>query len=117
MKDIMARESSGSDQGVPSFEYNPADFLPRQGLLFQLSRPLDDLRDMLLEKYAGQTLSMIDIYQQHNVDTPYIKSNYREALKYLEEGGKIIVTKPDGKKRRKGTFADSVLVTFQDSKD
>jgi three-Cys-motif partner protein len=114
MKDIMARESSGSDQGVPSFEYNPADFLPKQSLLFLLSRPLEDLGNMLLKKYAGQTLPMIEIYRQHNIDTPYVRSNYKEALKELEEDGRIIGKRPDGKTRRKGTFADDVLATFPD---
>jgi three-Cys-motif partner protein len=117
MKDIMARESTYSDQGVPTFEYNPADFLPKQTLLFKLSRPLDDLQEMLLRSFAGQTISMLEIYKQHNVDTPFIKSNYKEALKALEENGKIIARKPDGKSRRKGTFADNVLAIFPDSKE
>jgi len=30
-------------------------------LLFQLSRPLDDLADLLLEDFAGQRLRMYDI--------------------------------------------------------
>jgi len=117
MKDIMARESTYADQGVPTFEYNPADFLPKQTLLFKLSRPLDDLQEMLLKSFAGQTISMIEIYQQHNADTPYIKSNYKEALKALEENGKIVAKKPDGKSRRKGTFADNVLAIFPDNKE
>ncbi|HAX99435.1 MAG TPA: hypothetical protein DCY12_11250 [Candidatus Atribacteria bacterium] len=117
MKEIMAKESSGGEQGVPSFAYNPADFLPKQSLLFQLSRPLDDLQDILLQKFAGQKLSMIEIYQSHHVDTPYIKSNYKEALKTLEENKKITAVKPKGKNRRKGTFADDVLVTFPAAKD
>ena len=29
MKDIMSRESTGDTQGVPSFEYNLVNFLPR----------------------------------------------------------------------------------------
>ena len=66
----MAKESSGAEQGVPSFEYSPADFLPKQSLLFQLSRPLEDLQDRLLEAYAGQTLPMRTIYEGHSVDTP-----------------------------------------------
>jgi len=115
MKDIMARESTYADQGVPTFEYNPADFLPKQTLLFNLSRPLDDLQGMLLKSFAGQTISMFDIYQKHNVDTPYVKSNYKEALKALEENGRIVAQKPDGKVRRKGTFADNVLAIFPDS--
>ncbi|MDO9558748.1 MAG: three-Cys-motif partner protein TcmP [Syntrophales bacterium] len=116
MKGIMAKESSGAEQGVPSFEYSPADFLPKQSLLFQLSRPLDDLQDVLLDQFAGRTLSMQDIYEKHSVDTPYIKSNYKEALKTLENNGKI-TAEPDRSKRRKGTFADDVLATFPDRKE
>jgi len=114
MKDIMAKESSGAEQGIPSFEYSPADFLPKQSLLFQLSRPLEDLQDRLLEAYAGRTLSMREIYEEHSVDTPYIASNYKEALKNLENDGKITARKPDGSKRKRGTFADDVLATFPD---
>lgn len=117
MKDIMARESTYADQGVPTFEYNPADFLPKQTLLFNLSRPLDDLQEMLLKSFAGKTIPMLELYQQHNIDTPYVKSNYKEALKALEENGRIDAKKPDGKSRRKGTFADNVLAIFPDSKE
>jgi three-Cys-motif partner protein len=56
MKEIMAKESSESRHGVPSFEYNPAGI--RYQLLFKLSRPLDDLGDMLLSEYAGRQLKM-----------------------------------------------------------
>ena len=107
MKDIMARESSSQTQGVPSFEYNPADFLPKQGLLFQLSRPIHDLKKMLLEEFAGQTLTMREIYKRHNVDTPYVKKNYKSVLWELEEEGKITASS-----HRKGTFGDSVMATF-----
>ena len=117
MKEIMAKQSSGVEQGVPSFEYSPADFLPKQSLLFQLSRPLEDLQDSLLETYAGRTLPMRTIYEDHSVDTPYIASNYKEALKNLENNGKITARKSDGSKRKKGTFADDVLATFPARKD
>jgi len=107
MKDIMARESSSQTEGIPSFEYNPADFLPKQCLLFQLSRPLNDLKEMLLKEFAGQTLTMRGIYEQHNVDTPYIKKNYKNVLLELEEEGKIAASN-----HRKSTFGDSVIATF-----
>ncbi len=116
MKDIMARESTSDHQGVPSFEYSPADFLPRQSLLFLLSRPLEDLQNMLLEEFAGQTLAMHKIYKQHNIDTPYIKANYKDALLALEKCGRITTIKPDGKGRRKETFADNVLAVFPPAK-
>jgi hypothetical protein len=107
MKEIMAGESSSENQGVPTFEYNPAD--SRQPLLFELVRPLDDLEGLLLAKFAGRTLPMLQIFEEHNVDTPYIKRNYKDALLQLEAAGKI-VTNPN--KRRAGTFGDKVLVTF-----
>ncbi len=107
MKGIMARESSSRTQDVPSFEYNPADFLPRQSLLFQLSLPLDDLKEMLLEEFAGQTLTMREIYEQHSVDRPYIAQNYKKVLWELEEKGKITASN-----HRKCTFGNSVKATF-----
>ena len=85
MKEIMAGESSSADQGVPSFEYSPASFL--QPLLFELSRPLDDLEEMLLTKFAGRCVIMEQVYQEHNVDTPYIKKNYKDVLRKLEARG------------------------------
>lgn len=111
MKGIMAKESSTQNEGVASFEYNPmSDALSRQGLLFKLSQPISDLSKELLNTFSGQTLTMNEVYRQHNVDTPYISSNYKSALLKLEEDGKISTF--SAKKRRKGTFADHISVTF-----
>lgn len=113
MKDIMAKESSEKNQGVPSFEYNPAT--SKQPLLFEFYRPLDDLEEMLLDTFAGRTITMQDIYNQHHVGRRYISKNYKDALKNLEASTKIIADPPANKRRmNKGelTFADSVKVTF-----
>ncbi|MDP2983698.1 MAG: three-Cys-motif partner protein TcmP [Candidatus Latescibacter sp.] len=109
MKEIMANKSSSDEQGVASFEYNPADVRPfRQlSLLFQLSRPLDELAGMLLEDFAGRTLTMRQIYEQHNVDRPYVSRNYKQALSKLEEDGKITAST-----HRRNSFGDDVQVTF-----
>ncbi len=112
MKGIMARESSGETQGVPSFEYNPADFLPEQSLLFQLSRPLDDLKEDLINKFKGSRLTMKEIYEKHNLDTPYTKKNYKLVLRELFEQGCIKAANAKGKPPRKGTFGDEIRVTF-----
>jgi len=117
MKDIMARESTRRDEGVPSFEYNPADYLPRQTLLFNLSRPIEDLKADLLASFSGTTLRMKEIYRQHSVDTPYIKKNYKDALKELLAEGKISAVSKKGKPPRKGTFGDDILVTFPDCEE
>jgi len=114
MKDIMARESTAEKQGVPTFDYNPADFLPRQTLLFQLTRPLNDLKNDLLSAFRGQRLTMQEIYEKHNVDTPYIKKNYKDVLRELYDNGSINATSPEGKPPRKGTFGDRIIVTFSE---
>jgi three-Cys-motif partner protein len=113
MKEIMAYESSSADQGVPSFEYSPASY--RQPLLFELSRPLDDLEEMLLTKFAGRRVIMEQVYQEHNVGTPYIKKNYKGVLRKLEASGKIVVDPPvTNRQKHKGevTFGDRVEVIF-----
>jgi len=51
MKGIMAKESSEHIQGVPSFEYSPAT--ENYPMLFELTRPLDDLAAMLLNDLMG----------------------------------------------------------------
>jgi three-Cys-motif partner protein len=113
MKEIMAGESTGREQGVASFQYSaaPKDF----PLLFALSRPLDDLEESLLREFAARTLTMVALYREHSVGTPYTKANYKRALVNLETAGKIRAAPPSDKRpRRDGqvTFADSVVVTF-----
>lgn len=107
MKEIMAKESSNSKQRVASFEYNLAS--PKYPLLHELYRPLDQLGDMLLDEFAGQRISMVEVYNRHNIGKPYIKKNYKEVLLQLENLGKISV---EPSKRRKNTLADTVIISF-----
>lgn len=109
MKDIMAVESTSSVQGVPTFEYNPAQ--RRQPLLFDLARPLEDLQGMLLNDFAGRSLKMVEVYLNHSIDKPFIKRNYKGALVALEASGQI-TAKPSSENRKPATFADHVLVSF-----
>jgi three-Cys-motif partner protein len=112
MKEIMAKESSGEDEGVPSFEYNPADYWPRQTLLFKLTQPLEDLREMLLNNFKGQTLTTRDIYNKHNIDTPYILKNYKNVLIKMFEDSIIFAKSANGSPPKKGTMADNIFITF-----
>jgi hypothetical protein len=107
MKDIMAKSSSSSEQGVPSFAYSPATSR-QQRFLFELNRPLDDLRAMLLEEFGGKTNTMREIYEAHSVDRPYLARHYKDVLAALERE-QIITTR--GRKTKRG-FADDILVTF-----
>jgi three-Cys-motif partner protein len=107
MKEIMAKESSTQDQGVPSLEYSPAD--ARTPLLFSLQRPLEGLTGELLRQFQGRTMRMEEVYRTHHQDTRFIERNYKDALLALEADGKVAVDPP---KRRAGTFGPKVRVTF-----
>jgi three-Cys-motif partner protein len=109
MKEVMARESSQEQQGVPTFEYNPS--VLNQGILFELSRPLDELEAMLLKKFAGRSLPMEQVYSLHHVGTRFIKKNYKTILMKMESAG-IVKANPPAQKRRRDTMADSVVITF-----
>lgn len=109
MKEIMAKESSSADQGVPSYEYDPA-IRNDPSLRLELSRPLDELEDQLLNDFAGRTLTMNDIYEQHSVGKPFLKEHYKQVLINLEI--KEYIEARSTKRRRKNTFADHVLAIF-----
>lgn len=113
MKDVMANRSTSATDGVPSFDYCSAD--ARQPLLFGLSRPIEDLEQSLLNTFAGQTLNFKDIFERHNVDTPYVEKNYKDALRHLESS-RTVVANPEASRRHKRggvvTFGEKVLVTF-----
>lgn len=113
MKDIMAKASSTDDQGVPSFEYSPAD--ERCPLLFSLNKPLEALADDMREHFKGKTLQVHDLYRRHHVGTRYVLRNYKKALNTLEEAGLVTANPPASERRmRQGerTLADSVWITF-----
>jgi len=105
MKEVMAIHSSIHEQGVASFTYCEAD--QRQPLLFELGRPIDDLAPLLLRDFAGQTLTMQQIYERHNVNTPYIKSHYKQVLRTL-----LLAQKISTNRRPRTGFPEDVVVTF-----
>lgn len=113
MKDIMAKASSTEEDGVPSFEYSPAD--ERCPMLFSLNRPLESLTEDLLAEFAGQTLQAHDVYRRHHIGTRYVLRNYKKVLCSLEEAGLVSANPPASKRRmRHGerTLADKTWITF-----
>ena len=110
-KEAMAKESSFEVQGVPNYEFWDENS-PQPSLLD--SRPMDILEELLMEKYAGDTKTMQQIYENHSAGRRYLKRHYKRVLCLLKEKGKI-VTVPAVFKA--GTFADHVQVTFPRSSD
>lgn len=111
MKEIMARESSeGSIFDAHVFCYKSKQALGNQCTLpFEETNPtLEILAGQLLIKYTGKSMTMLDIYLEHGLDTIYTKKQYKDALRLLYEREKI-TTDPQP---RKGSFADRIMVIF-----
>ncbi|MCA1036596.1 three-Cys-motif partner protein TcmP [Bacillus infantis] len=120
MKDIMANESTMKDDEVASFSYIPVKHIEKHhnvqlSLLAQYERPLDSLGRELVSKLKGKTLTVKQIIERHHVGTPFTVSNFKEALRRLEEDG-LISTNPPANKRqtRNGvkTMGEKVEITF-----
>jgi three-Cys-motif partner protein len=114
MKDIMWRSSSEHNEGIGSFSYIPTRNAQLQ-LLFNLSSPIEELGDNLLKRFAGRTITVQKIYEFHNIGTPFVKANYKEVLRRLEDDNKIIANPPANDRRmQRGvrTMADKVVIKF-----
>ena len=90
---------------MPSFEHNPAT---KDLLYFEVSRPLDELEDQLLNDFAGRELTMREIYEEHSVGKRFLKNNYKQASQNLSARGAIGASP----KPRKNTFADHIRASF-----
>lgn len=112
MKEIMARQSSEIQQGVGMMEYNiKTKYQPRLIVDTSISHLMNDL----MNKFAGRTLTVQQVYFQDNIGRPYIEKNYKDALRALEANGKVKMEPPkDKRKKIRGlvTVADTVLVKF-----
>lgn len=110
MKNIMYKASEDRNQGIARFGYvrPQSDKTP---LLSLLDRPLDDLCDGLLKRFAGRTITMKEIYEEDQDAlgiNPFIEKNYKDALNKLYAAKKISTDRPP----RGTTFADGIEVTF-----
>lgn len=88
----MDRYSVKSFDGIPLFEIPHDDF--GQGSLFEQPLPPVDLAGELLRSFTGRTLTLPEIVHRHSPGTPYVERNYRAALSYLIEQGKVTCAPP-----------------------
>jgi three-Cys-motif partner protein len=109
MKEIMANASSSQYQGVASFEYSPSEAI--QPYLLAPFTPLNDLMKDIVTTFSGKSLTMIELFDNHNIGTNYTKKNYKHALIQLEQEG-IVSTSPPPDKRKRNTMGDNVKITF-----
>jgi three-Cys-motif partner protein len=92
MKDVMDRYSVRSFDGVPLFQAPHHDF--GQRLLFEQPLPPVDLAGELLRSFAGKTFTLPEVIRRHSPGRSYVERNYRAALSYLVEQGKVTCEPP-----------------------
>jgi three-Cys-motif partner protein len=109
MKEIMAKQSSYYVQGVPSYIYTPNP--PYLNNTLFPPEPLKELEAELLVKYAGKSISFRELFENHNLDKPYIKKNYKQVLLKIESENKV-KTDPSKENRRKNTMGEKVIIIF-----
>lgn len=116
MKNIMASVSAKDESGVPLFEYHDTfNFGDDLQQLTLTKTKMEELCDMLIAaNYRGpQNIKQLCQTYENILDTPYIASNVKEALRRLEEQGLVVIT---GRKRMisngKKTMPDTAFATF-----
>lgn len=108
MRDVMAKASSYSVDGVASFEYNPD---PNPPLFLPDGRTVEALGESLTVELAGKMMAVGEVFERHSLDKLYVIRNYKDALMRLEARGRVLADPPSDK-RREGTLADRVKITF-----
>lgn len=108
MKGVMAGRGLADADEVPLFEHWPEGSGPQ---LLLAGRRLDDLGADLLQRFSGRTMTRSDVYDEHNIGTPFVEKNYRRILLELEQNDRI-VCEPPASERPKGTMAKHVSITF-----
>lgn len=113
MKDIMRKHCTASEHGQVNFEYSPAS--AKQPGIFGYMAGIETLGPLLLRDFAGKTANLDEIYERHSVGKPFVRQEYHQILLGLEDEGAVYMTDPTpGKqKRRKGTLAPRIKITFK----
>jgi|GEM_PF-5555599 len=85
-KEVLARHSTGHEQGVPDYAWDPVAAHYNHGLA--ITRPLDALANELGRTLANQVVTAEDIFRRHHVGQPYVLQNYYDALEQLAAQGR-----------------------------
>lgn len=118
MKDIMCNESSNKIDGVGSFSFIPYDDNCQLEFIDRFSKSLEELENMLLKDFKGvKDITVSEIFTYHNLNTPYTKKNYKDALKNLEKKDLIEVVSKKSRKKYANTMADANKIIFLESGD
>ncbi len=106
MKEVMAGLSSSKIDGFASFEFDPKKRGGVQGGLFD---PVVELASELAEKFSGRTLSVHDVFAQHDLGNSYVLQNYFVAIRSLEESNLVLIRRIGNRKNPLALKDDDVV--------
>jgi three-Cys-motif partner protein len=108
MKEVMAKLGVCDQDGVPVFEYDSRR-LAVQGA-FADFRPLAGLPGQLSEQFKARSLNIDDLWAEHQVGQPFIRSNYKQVVLEMEQRGEVSISRPRGSGA--STLGPKALITF-----
>lgn len=117
MGHIKMKESMWKIDEKGDFSFSAATYKD-QSLFkdFDLNEKIRSLQSDIFDHFKGQSnVSCLSILSYVEENTIFIEKHMKEALRRGEDEAKIIVRemKSDGKKRKKGTFPNNVLIDFK----
>ena len=118
MKQIMYSNSAKDSDGVATFSFEDSrNFGAGFEQLTIFDRPIQSLRDDILRKYTGRTVSVGSICNDVDCDfsSHFVSKNVKDVLKELELEGKINVTTGRKQKYRNGklNMPDGAVIQFE----
>lgn len=118
MKQIMYSNSAKDSDGVATFSFKDSrNFGNKLEQLSLFDRPIQALRDDIVEKYCGKTVAVCKICDDVECDftSHFISKNVKDVLRTLEEEQKIEVISGRKQKKRNGVLnmPDKALIRFK----
>lgn len=113
MKQIMHKHSVTDYEDIPLYLYSPI-LEKKMKTQLPLSELMPQLKEMLISDFKNQTLTRKNLYELcHRKKYIFTESNMMKALFKLAEDKKINIIVPDGKKWRKNTFPEWLIIKFK----
>lgn len=118
-KEVIEKLNPDED-GFPLYIFDPNKISDnkKESYSLDLSKYIsgnkENLAQNLLDNFKGKSVTFEDICKHHVGRSLFTIKNHRKSLLYLETEEKVKVDdfKPDGQKRKNGTFPDGVKISF-----
>ena len=96
------------------FQFSDATYDPAQPMLFELEPDFSILKKLILKRFKGKTISVVELENFIVLNTPYRETHYKKQILASMEKADFpeIEVKCMAGKRRKGSFTNSCVIKF-----